>query len=101
MLAPNIRCPYCKTPVREFYVPPALEFTGDPAQRVCRCPHCHTWIDKEVEQILDYIIQEQRIQEWVWEQRMRLIKLVESADDLLEFWGMLPEHASDESGESY
>ena len=86
-------CPCCGQRVREYYVPRGLRLTDDPLQTVCRCPYCHGWIDQQVQRVLDLVMDEQEIREWVWKERVRLMKLVETADELLDFWGMLSERA--------
>lgn len=83
-------CPGCHQPVESFYVPNDLILTDNPGDRVCRCPHCHADVDDQVQGMLDLIMREEELREWLWQERARLIRSIATFDDLEDFWKRYP-----------
>jgi hypothetical protein len=86
----NFTCPSCNEPIKGFYVPGDQAGVSKADARVCRCPHCHGDIDDQVQSMLDLIIQEEELKDWLWEERLRLVRSMDTLEDVLALWEEYP-----------
>lgn len=83
-------CPQCQNPIEDYYIPAEIVLTDTAEQPVCRCTHCDAYIDDQVQAMLSQIMEEEALQEWIWNERLRIVRSINVFDELIEYWKILP-----------
>jgi hypothetical protein len=89
-------CPRCHQEIEGFFIPPDQILTDNARDHVCRCPHCGGDIDDQVQLMLELIIQEEELKEWLWQERFKLVRAIETYEELEHYWRRYPPPAEGE-----